>query len=548
MDSTICNDCDYYLTEGGNSRQQECKKWVKNGTEFDTCDSESGNKNAECSMKVCPPQCQYPFPKDYYKDEILKDGLDGAWDGNGIFIKKEIFKSKFDNNSGIVGLGDLLSDTQNIDSKLERTYDKSDWVSGDNFIGKKFRCGENGTLLEPQSLDKNDRTVPDKMEFPLLPTKNQLRDAMNNQTLREYTGINWRKFKKTPLLIEQLKELEGVEIDLENDLYFKVNGNEIYYSPYGVDVDLWKETYSSSELKSNLPDSIRQSINLDDIKITTTDITKNTLNSELVHTKLFNDKMVPEQIRDWAIKRDIQVMTGFDGLDSEFKQKFSLSNLFGIENPTQDSEVEHCFNRLMHTNNNGKSDEEYLKHINTYNHLYDLGKPENSGDLFYVEKKIKKFLSLKKEEVIECFTKYYGSDLKICSIGISSNAIKIITSFLDMESELSDNKEINEYIEKITHRLSRYMPNIISKIIYLSESFEIDHCGEISNNTKLLKELYSRVFKDKFMINFPDFGIPQMLSDISQYWVGQILLLLIFTYLFSQIISLFRFNYTINSA
>ena len=91
------------------------------------------------------------------------------------------------------------------------------------------------------------------------------------------------------------------------------------------------------------------------------------------------------------------------------------------------------------------------------------------------------------------------------------------------------------------------MPNIISKIIYLSESFETDFCGEISNNTKLLKELYSRVFKDKFMINFPDFGIPQMLSDISQYWVGQILLLIIFTYLFSQIISLFRFNYTINT-
>ena len=99
----------------------------------------------------------------------------------------------------------------------------------------------------------------------------------------------------------------------------------------------------------------------------------------------------------------------------------------------------------------------------------------------------------------------------------------------------------------ITHRLSRYMPNIISKIIYLSESFEKEFCGEISNNTKLLKELYSRVFKHKFIVNFPDFGIPQMIDDISQYWIGEILLLLIFTYLFTQILQLFRFNYNIKS-
>ena len=57
---------------------------------------------------------------------------------------------------------------------------------------------------------------------------------------------------------------------------------------------------------------------------------------------------------------------------------------------------------------------------------------------------LKKSLSLKNEDVSECFygcPKVYGDNPNICNIGISSNAIKIITSFLDMESELSSNKE-----------------------------------------------------------------------------------------------------------
>ena len=47
-------------------------------------------------------------------------------------------------------------------------------------------------------------------------------------------------------------------------------------------------------------------------------------------------------------------------------------------------------NQLMMTEHD---DDEYIKRINTYNNLTDLGDPNNRKDLLYVEAKIIKFLS-----------------------------------------------------------------------------------------------------------------------------------------------------------
>ena len=459
--SDKCQGCNYHLK---GEDEQECKKWVNSGnaSNFESCNSKlirskykdykPGNKpplNADqsdfsdCMEVKCPPECQYPFPRDYYNKKALDDNnLYNGWKDNGFDIKSDIFKSKIDDYEKILSKSENINENYYENGKNKK-YKIDEW----NGIGKKFKCGKN-SLLKPDNIDDYGKDIPNELNFPQLPTNLELRDAINNQSLREYTGIDWSKFKKTPLLIERLKKSTENISNLENENYFTISGNEIYYSPYGIDISWWDEGKKDpiKILRNALPESIRSSITNDEINLTTLDITKNIINNEIFFNKLFyNGQMVVEQFRDWAIKRDIKLMTGFDKLDPYLKPKFSLSNLFGIQNITRDSEVEHCFNKLMHTNNYGKSDEDYLKIINTFDHLYDFGKPQYSDELLYIERKIKKFLSLKKEKVNECFSKVYGDDPKICNFGVSSNAIKIITSFLDMESELSDNKEINDY-------------------------------------------------------------------------------------------------------
>ena len=144
--------------------------------------------------------------------------------------------------------------------------------------------------------------------------------------------------------------------------------------------------------------------------------------------------------------------------------------------------------------------------------------------------------------------KYPKSDY-ICKVGVSSNAVKVIISFLNMESELGENEEINQKIEKVTHEIGKYIPDLIRKIINVSEYFEKNtpECEDVSHNTKLLKELYSKLFKPTFNIHFPDFNLSKMIEDISEYPGGQLILLLVFSYIFIQILQLFRINYTIKS-
>ena len=61
MDSKECIGCNYYLAEGSND-SQECKKWVKNGTNFETCDSPD-LISENCSMKKCPFIVKQTFSK-----------------------------------------------------------------------------------------------------------------------------------------------------------------------------------------------------------------------------------------------------------------------------------------------------------------------------------------------------------------------------------------------------------------------------------------------------------------------------------------------------
>ena len=221
------------------------------------------------------------------------------------------------------------------------------------------------------------------------------------------------------------------------------------------------------------------------------------------------------------------------------KHNFKLLNIFTFD-IIHDNDIEKCFNNLMNTNDN---DKEFLEKINNLNDIYDLGDSKNIDILNYIERKINIFLSLNNNDIYNCLEKYYQNK-DICNIGLSLNITKLLINFLNMESK--GNKDFDEKIDLLTNRLSKYIPKIMKKNIDISEYYENKKCNQISNNTKMLKNLYDKLFNINYNINIPDWGLQNMIQNISKNWIGQIILLLVITYIFTQILQLFKFNYNIN--
>ena len=263
--------------------------------------------------------------------------------------------------------------------------------------------------------------------------------------------------------------------------------------------------------------------------------------NKIIPYGLFNEKIGDKkkyteyQIKDWLLKKDINTIS------RKKENNFKLFNIFTFD-AIHDNDIEECFNNLMETNND--DDKEYLNKINKFNDFYELGDSVNDDILNYVERKIKKFLSLDIIEINKCLEKYY-KDKEFCNIGLSLNITTFIVNFLNMESKLTKNHD--KKINNLSDRLSRYISLLIKKNIEISEYYEKRNCnGKISNNTKLLSNAHDKVFNTTHEYNLPDFGFIEIIENISENWIGKIILLLVFTYIFTQIISLFKINYNIN--
>ena len=229
------------------------------------------------------------------------------------------------------------------------------------------------------------------------------------------------------------------------------------------------------------------------------------------------------------------------GSIEEINQKFTMSGFFGIStDDVTNRDFETCMNQLMMTEHD---DDEYIKRINTYNNLTDLGDPNNRKDLLYVEAKIIKFLIIDPNEIGECLDIVYLTD-EICKIGLTSTPTQMMGRFLKMNTDNVDDDNYNDKMRIITKRLLKYLPDIIQKIIDISEYYEGNKCNdELHKNTKLLKEIHSNLFlQNNMKIDLPSLGIGEFFKDFEENIYTKIILLIFIAYVVTQFIRLFTVN------
>ena len=191
-------------------------------------------------------------------------------------------------------------------------------------------------------------------------------------------------------------------------------------------------------------------------------------------------------------------------------------------------------------------DDEYLRRINTYDNLTDLGDPNNRKDLLYIEAKILKFLIIEPSEIGDCFDIVYLTD-EVCQMGLTSNPTQMMGKFLKMNTDNVDDGKYDDKMRLITKRLLKYLPNIIEKIIDISEYYEGQKCNdELHKNTTLLKEIHSSLFTENNMkIDLPKLGIGDFFRDFEDNIYTKMILLIFIAYVVTQFIKLFTVNFNL---
>ena len=107
-----------------------------------------------------------------------------------------------------------------------------------------------------------------------------------------------------------------------------------------------------------------------------------------------------------------------------------------------------------------------------------------------------------------------------------------------------------KYTKTAYDLLVRYVPDIIKKIIDISEEYENNKCNnETHPNTIMMKHIYENLFLKSNVISFdlPDLGISDFFIDFKKNILTKVILLAFIAYIFAHVVSLFNIQYHIKN-
>ena len=208
-----------------------------------------------------------------------------------------------------------------------------------------------------------------------------------------------------------------------------------------------------------------------------------------------------------------------------------------------DNELENNLNNLLNTN---ESDKDFLNRINSYTSIEQLG--ENYEDLKYIERKIKKFLGTNTDDFVEIFHTHVDYN-EFCIDGFSTRPMEILGNLLklDVEGNVDEQGFLEE--KRVFKMLLKYVPNLIKKVLEISEKIELYKCDRVTKKTRLYKEIYKDLFIDSNVLKFdlPDLGIMDFFKDFNRNIYTKIILLIFIGFIVSRIISLFSVNVAVKA-
>lgn len=209
-----------------------------------------------------------------------------------------------------------------------------------------------------------------------------------------------------------------------------------------------------------------------------------------------------------------------------------------------DSAGKRCFNNLFEIEGDNIVN---IDKIKSMRHLYELGDSNNMEELMYVENKIKKFILTDPHHISECLDLYnFAQDF--CERGISNELIPLLGKIVNLETDGGEGFEEN--MKVVENRLGKYVPDIVEKLIEISEKYEKNNCSDVSDNTMILKRLHPRIMKknashEEYEMPEIDFDIKGFIEGFQTNMLTKTIFLAFLAYIVGKIISLFSVNYNV---
>jgi len=518
-----CEECD-------NKSESECTEHCEWKGNINKC--VLGTIGGDCSLIGCHQKCQYPFRSEVaYTPEgnVLLQSEPGF--GEPMIT----INDKLDQVSRL-SVPTIYSKTDKYYNNVREIFNERSISSGDststNFTqgvygGVNIADEENCGPLKEAATTNHHIKFPDPPDF-----EDFLEIVKNHNNLQG--EINW--FAINPISYEQLSDSPLDSITGGNYLTVPNGTDIIPLSNNGISLQWWKDGVTGDLVPLDDPQLIQIGDTASIITKTFGTIQNNPLYNYLQSNPIPNydfSRICQQQLRDADIS-SVLAPTGEDN--------FIFSFLLNVgPDAEQNRSFERCMNRLMRTP--GDNDKRMVSSIQSLTSISDLG--DNPELLDYVERKIKKFLSLRTDQFDKCIEKIEISD-NICSDGLFPNAMDMLSRILDMETGRVGNSDTDLEESKIkvaSDRLLKYVPQLLKKILEISDNYENDYCGSVSPKTQLLQEIYDNLFKKEISLNIPDLGLGGFFEEFDNYGIiGKVVLMLFFVYILTQVVALFKVN------
>ena len=453
---------------------------------------------------------------DYY-DRISGSGAK-IYNNNNIDNQTILFHDKLQDSEDIL-LKQLNYKHDNLDDLINKETLKIDNIELSSYLEQY------DILMKKDNIESSYKTRDDFLleDLTIDNIENICKNPGNCINMEDKRGIN----KLHTMLFYKLTEKHKFKRLLNNIEYYLEMNNFEDFKPLFDDIRKNTNIYVDTKVKNHLDVNMKNILVEDEVV--------------LYIDKL--DKLYKKNIKDDKniAKNDINMNVWDKGNFETIYSSFKNNAIF-----------KECINDKMTKNLNNKTSEktynEFMKRIedSNGNFLDDMDDPD---DIETIENICKSFEELSPTDIMNCLENINIDPIlnkKICDGTITIQSVDVLFIVLSFFGIHINSDNVNDgNVQKVEHLINSitpYVQKILRKILDMAEYIEDNHCDKISNNTRILKTFYNKLFHTREPIKYPfsDYKIKfDWFNIFNETIYTKIILLVFVAFIFAQIVKLF---------
>jgi len=472
--------------------------------------------NQELLKEILKKKMSKDLNLDDYYNKISGSGAD-IYNNNNIDNQTILFYDKLQDSEDIL-LKQLNYKHDNLDDLINKETLKIDNIELSSYLEQY------DILMKKDNIESSYKTRDDFLleDLTIDNIENICKNPGNCINMEDKRGIN----KLHTMLFYKLTEKHKFKRLLNNIEYYLEMNNFEDFKPLFDDIRKNTNIYVDTKVKNHLDVNMKNILVEDEVVLYIDKLDK------LYKKNIKDDKNIAKN----DINMNVWDKGNFETIYSSFKNNAVFKT---------------CINDKMTKNSKKNYNEttynEFMIRIDDSNGNF-LDNMDDPDDIDMIVNICKSFEELTPTDIMNCLENINIDPIlhkKICDGTITLQSVDVLFIVLSFFGIHINSDNVNDgNVEKVDHlvnRITPYVQKILRKILDMAEYIEDNHCGKISNNTRILKTFYNTLFHTRDPIKYP-------FSDYSIKWkwfkdfnnpIGKVILLVFVAFIFAQIVKLF---------